>query len=168
MNMTKRADLGVWIAGLSGVVIAGAVIAGLFAAGNPADVRAERIDALRISTMREIATAAQCAYTYTGEVPTDIRGIESALLERRRAVAACDHISLPTSARNFDGYEAEPPDRVTLCAEFLRPSPPSPSRPEEYITYRGTEFPELHEERPVAGRYCYRVRLVDQSTADLP
>ncbi|MBY0565504.1 MAG: hypothetical protein K2P58_15150 [Hyphomonadaceae bacterium] len=162
--MTKRHDSGVWIAGLSAVVIAGAVTAGLFVAGNPADVRAERIDQATVQRMNQIAMAAQCAFTYTGDVPADPLAIEAALRERRRAVAVCDHVSFAIPPAEAVSYAPLPPDRIELCATFQRPTPAEgQARPDFTVAVPGTEFPELREARGGAGRHCYRVRLVDQS-----
>lgn len=165
--MTKRADLGVWIAGASALVIAGAVAAGLIVAGNPADVRAERIDKGQLVRMTQIAAAAQCAFTYTGEIPANFAAIETALRERRRAVPACDHMALGPDGAGAIAYASIPPDQIELCANFERPSPAAPAggQAPSGIVVAGTDFPELRQPRPSAGRHCYRVRLVDQAPA---
>lgn len=170
--MTKRLDLGPVIAGASAIVIVGAVIAGLIVVGNPADERAERIDALQLSAMGQIAAAAQCAYTYTGEVPADLAAIETALRERRRALPACDHVAFELSGAEAIDYAPKPPDQIELCGDFQRPSPVAAGqnaslRPDLGVVVAGTDFPELRETRESSGRHCYRVRLVDQAvTAD--
>ena len=170
--MTKRADLGVWIAGASALVVAGAVAAGLIVAGNPADVRAERIDQSRLVRMGQIAAAAQCAFTYGGEVPVDFAAMETTLRERRRAGPACDHVSLAPAETDAIAYAPMPPDRIELCANFERPSSAAQARGQAVwvnddlgVVSAGTDFPELREPRPSAGRHCYRVRLVDQAPA---
>lgn len=160
--MTRRLDLGALIAGASAIAVVGAVVAGLIVVGNPADERAERIDALRTTTIRQIAVAAQCAYTYTGEVPADIAAIETALSERRRAVGACDGVFLPADSTPI-AYEAAPPEHVNLCAAFLRPSPPADAELE--FVQPGSAFPELRTPRASPGQHCYRIRLVDQANA---
>ncbi len=164
--MTKRLDFGVWIAGASALVIAGAVVAGLMVAGNPADVRAERIDDATLARMNQVASAAQCAFTYTGEVPGDFAAIETALRERRRAVPACDHLAFSVRDGGTIAYTPVPPERIELCAVFERPSRglmPAAQGVQPLVI--GTDFPELREPRPRAGRHCYSVRLVDQAPA---
>jgi hypothetical protein len=159
-----RLDLGAWIAGIGAVVVVAAVIGGYFMIPDPGEARALRLDAARLMTMQRIATGAQCAYTFTDRVPGSIAEIRRDFLERRVAVAVgnCSAVLFTPAEEETVSYEAADEEHIILCAEFRRPTPP-PSAAETQPRYNGAaEFPELLEPRSVAGRHCYRIRLVKQ------
>jgi hypothetical protein len=160
-----KLDLGVWIVGIGAAAVVAAVVAGLFAVPDPGDARALRLDSARLSTMQRVATAAQCAYTFTDRVPASIDDIRGDFLEHRVAVAVgdCTSVQFTPAEEATVSYEADGADHIILCAEFLRPTPPQPAvdGPMRYDGAAG--FPEFQQPRAAAGRHCYRVRLVKQT-----
>jgi hypothetical protein len=156
--MTRKLDLGGWIAGASAAAVVAAIVAGLVAVGNPGDVRSERIDAVRLEQMRRIAEAAQCALTFSGKLPADMDAIATGLSNRRGAVRSCDDASLPSPPASEISYAAAPPNQIELCADFLRASR-EPFRSGAELP----QFPELNQRRDAPGRRCYRIAIADQT-----
>src|SRR5262245_36428625 len=105
MNMTSKPDLGVWIGALSGALIMAAIIVGLFVVGGPGQARAQRLDDVRLDTMRDLAEAAQCAYTFTGGIPGGIEEMRADLRDRRTPAPACDNVSAPREVEGI-AYQA--------------------------------------------------------------
>lgn len=166
--MTKKSNLETWIVGVSAAVIVAAVVAGFAAVGGPGSARAHRIDELRLAAMNEIATAAQCAYSVTGAAPASLQEIETALAALRTSEGPCQGATFDADRERRVSYQADDPDHINLCAEFLRPSPSAANAeingPREGPLY----FSELHEPREAAGRHCYRVRLARQTAEASP
>ncbi|HVY84523.1 MAG TPA: hypothetical protein VG943_05290 [Caulobacterales bacterium] len=159
--MTRRADLGVWIAIVSGAAIVVAVIAGVLSVGGPGEARALRIDAARLVSMQQIAGAAQCAYSYAGRVPASLDQARADIANRSTMIAACVNADAPEPDAAIS-YAPDGADHIQLCADFLRPSPPEPAQANPYFAAQMT-FPELRAPRQAAGRHCYSVKLVRQS-----
>lgn len=162
MNLTSKPNLGIAIATIGALAVIGAVVAGFLAVGSPEDARGRRLDQGRLIRMQQIATAAQCAFTFTNHVPASIEEIRSSILNHREVAADynCSRVSFEAQLDTSIAYEAEGGDHVRLCAEFNRPSDTSGDN--TYTPYGLAEFPELQESRPTAGRRCYSIRLVKQ------
>jgi hypothetical protein len=165
-----KLDLGAWIVGLGALVVAAAVIAGFFAIPDPGEARALRLDAARLESMQRIATAAQCAYTFTGRVPSSTSEIRQDFLERRVAVSVgvCGAAQFTEAEAESVSYAADGAEHIILCADFHRPTPPEPGALQPRYYSPVAEFPEFREPRAAPGRHCYRVRLVRQVVPSSP
>jgi hypothetical protein len=167
-----KLDLGGWIVIAGAAAVVAAVIAGYLAIDSPGEARALRLDAQRLSAMQRIATAAQCAYTFTDRVPSSIEEIRADFLERRVAVAGanCTSVQFTPAEVESISYAADGEEHIVLCAEFRRPSPPAAeARPLDGYSYAApTDFPEFQAPRAAAGRHCYRIRLVKLARTAAP
>lgn len=154
--MTSKPDPGLVVAIVSGIAVVAAIIAGLLIVGGPGDARDQRLDDAHYEAIGEIATAAQCVYARTGVLPPSIE-------EARRSVAdmsvdedACHRALLRRELDEAVDYEAVQPNRINLCAEFRRPSPPLDRQSLQAYADR---FPELAEPRTEIGRRCYLIQV---------
>lgn len=154
--MTSRRDLGPVLAVAGGVVILAAVIAGFVAVGGPGDARARRLDENKINQMRQIAYAAQCAYTAKGEIPVSLPAIRIALDARDPTPPpGCEYVQTEALTTRVVTYSAPAGDTIELCADFQRP----PERVAPATNFGVFAFPEL-DRKWKPGRECYSVKLV--------
>ena len=163
MNLTSKPDFGIWIAAAGALAVIGAVVAGFLAVGSPEDARAQRLDEARLVAMQQVATAAQCAFTFTNRVPASVDEVRSSIFNQRIVTAGynCGQLPFALPEDRSVSYAAEGEDHIELCANFNRPTSPSSGNLSN-SPYMLAEFPELREPRTVAGGHCYRIRLVKQ------
>jgi hypothetical protein len=112
--------------------------------------------------LQDIAVSAQCAFSYTGEVPQTLADIQAAFARRNDAIDDCAAAS-PSPPANGISYAAGGPQHIELCAEFRRATPAHWRTP-----LRRSAFPEFAETRTAAGRHCYRIRLVSLTGDSAP
>jgi hypothetical protein len=153
-------DVAPLLAGVGVAAVLIAAIAGYRSIEDPIAVRELRLDDARLETMRRVAAAAQCAYSFTGRIPQSYAEIRSAFEdERTAAYGECVAVGYAASDETRVSYEADDAAHVRLCSTFQRESRAGTGEP-TVATYPPRVFPELDQKRTAAGRHCYRVRMV--------
>jgi hypothetical protein len=154
--MTSKPDLGLIVAILSGCAVVAAIIAGLTTVGSPSTARDRRLDDAHYQAIGAVATAAQCYFQTTHRLPTSIDEARTALVAMNYDNRDCERGALRTDLEELVSYEVAAPDRINLCAEFRRSSPPESRRSFQVYADR---FPELAASRSEIGRRCYLIQL---------
>lgn len=157
------------LAGLGAFAVAVTFVAGYLSIENPVAAREYRLDDARLETLKRVATAAQCAFTFTSQVPASYRAIETAFAEKRTQVFGdCVLVRYTQQDEAVVTYRADDADHIELCTDFLRPTREAPADG-SVAPFGVATFPEFEAKRAAAGRHCYRVRLVNSgSPAPLP
>jgi hypothetical protein len=131
--MTSKRDLGPILAIAGAAIALIAVIAGFIIIGGPGDARDRRLDEMTTGRVMDIFNVVQCAFNGTGAAPSTFEAAASALgrIAKDEPLQPCN-FGMPTerlavlSGRTPPNpgdisYEANAPNRVTLCANFRRP-----------------------------------------------
>ncbi len=157
--MTSKRDLGPILAAAGGVVVLGAIVAGFVVVGGPGDARALRFDDMRLSHMQQMASAAQCAFAFTGAIPPTVEGVRTAIEEEHQPVKSgdCSYFDASRFADPAVDYSVTDAEHIQLCADFRRPTPQDGLHAASGGSW---SFPELGTRREKAGRQCYTVKLV--------
>lgn len=156
------------LAALGFFAVAAAAIAGYQSIEDPIAARELRLDDARLETMRRIAAAAQCAFSFTGRIPATYAEIRSIFEEERTAAyGECVAVSYSVRDEARIGYQADGAAHIRLCGAFLRASRADTAGREVFV-YPPRNFPELDEKRTAAGRHCYRVRMVKLKLPETP
>jgi len=163
-----RFDLAPLLAALGLATVTIAAIAGYSSIEDPIAVRELRLDDARLETMRRVAAAAQCAYSFTGRIPESFAEIRSAFEEERTAAyGECVAVAYGPRDEARISYQADGAAHIRLCATFLRASRAGTGEPQVY-TFPPRNLPEFDQRRTAAGRHCYRVRMVKLKLPETP
>jgi len=165
--MTGRLNLGHLVAGVSIAAMLAAIVAGLMSVANPIDARAYRLDAARLNNMVDLAIAANCVRSATGDTPETTIALRQALREHPELRGDCDDLRADFELDPAIVYRRIDKRSIELCAQFQRPSPATMERERNtYWSRRRARVPELNEPRAEAGRNCFVVLLAPSVSAD--
>jgi hypothetical protein len=113
-----RRPLGMWLAFIASVVVVAAIAAGILVGGSPAEHRAARLDARRVSDLQRLVRAIHHHHSVHGSVPADL----SKLMSAGTSLGTAD----PETGVAYE-YERRGVSLYRVCAIFLTDSSRAPT-----------------------------------------